>query len=189
MILAVILSTLVHAKTETSVGEYFHARAEAEFIQFLEEQGTSMQDVLNADEKSLCSGARMNEFSDRLNDNRERALKVLNDMKGGGTLWRQPATYGGQEKILMEPERATAYANERLRFARLEAFGRLSKLAPTCLDIFRREANGSRKVAIIPRFRVESAANIKPVLFCTVTMRYWKDIKQALPAACASSEE
>lgn len=189
MILALLLSTMVHAQTDVLVGQYFHARAEADFAQYLDDRGVSIQEATTMDEKSVCTFTRLEEFGPQLEEIRTSAQKILKDIKSGGSDWRRKNIYGDSSKALMNEAQATDYAVERLRFARLEAFGRLSKLAPTCLDIFRRDATGANKSAQAPRFRVESVQNVTPELFCGVTVRYWKDIKRDLHPACLIPED
>jgi hypothetical protein len=189
MILVLLLSTFVHAQTDVLVGQYFHARAEADFAQYLDDRGVSMQEATTLDEKTVCSLTRLEEFGPQLEETRLSAQKILKDLKSGGDDWRRKSLYGDTSKALMNEAQATDYAVERLRFARLEAFGRLSKLAPTCLDIFRRDPTGAHKSAVAPRFRVESVQNVTPALFCSVAVRYWKDIKQDLHPACLILED
>jgi hypothetical protein len=184
MILAFILSSLSFAQTDVLVGQYFHARAEAEFVQYLDDRGVSIQEVVAQDEKNTCTFTRLEEFAPILDEIRQSAQKVLRNLKDGGQDWRKKSTYGDSNKNLMSAEQATEYAVERLRFARLEGFGRLSKLAPTCLDVFRRDPTGANKSMTAPRFRLDSINNVKPELFCSVVVRYWKDIKQDLNPAC-----
>ncbi len=189
MILALLLSTFVHAQTDMVVGQYFHARAEADFAQYLDERGISMQEATTLDEKNVCATTRLEEFTPILEDIRISAQKILKDIKAGGNDWRRKSVYGDSNKGLMNEAQATDYAVERLRFARLEAFGRLSKLAPTCLDIFRRDPTGANKSLATPRFRLESVQNVTPALFCSVAVRYWKAIKQDLHPKCLIPED
>jgi hypothetical protein len=189
MIFLLLLSTLVHAQTDVLVGQYVHARAEAEFAQYLDDRGVSMQEATTLDEKAVCSFTRLEEFGPQLEEIRLAAQKVLKDLKGEGEDWRRKSTYGDASKDFMTEPQATDYVVERLRFARLEAFGRLSKLAPTCLDIFRRDPTGANKSSLAPRFRVESVHNVTPALFCGVAVRYWKDIKRDLHPACLIPED
>lgn len=189
MILILLLTSLVHAQTDVLVGQYFHARAEADFAQYLDDRGVSMQEATTMDEKSVCSFTRLEEFGPQLEEIRISAQKILKDLKAGGDDWRKKTVYGDSSKAMMNEAQATDYAVERLRFARLEAFGRLSKLAPTCLDIFRRDPTGANKSVTAPRFRVESVQNVTPELFCGVAVRYWRSIKQDLHPACLIPEE
>jgi len=186
--LALFLSTFAFAQNDVLLGQYFHARAEAEFVQYLDDRGVSIQEVVAQDEKNTCTFTRLEEFGPILEEVRAQAHKVLRDLKSEGQEWRKKSSYGDSSKVLMTEEQAKEYAVERLRFARLEAFGRLSKLAPTCLDVFRRDPTGANKALMAPRFRLESINNVKPELFCGVVVRYWKDIKQDLNPACLIPE-
>ncbi|MFP5491200.1 MAG: hypothetical protein ACLGG0_06845 [Bacteriovoracia bacterium] len=181
MILWIFLITSSFADSDQLMGQYFHAKAETSLIEFLEAKELSIPSALQ-DDKINCVGVE--EFAPTLDAIRTEAQATLSDLKNNGFRWRQPQTYGKDEKILMPPDRARAYANERLRFFRLEAFGRLSRLAPGCLNIFRQDPTGTRKSNDIPRFRLESLKNVTPEAFCSVTMRYWKELYSELPAAC-----
>lgn len=119
MILALLLSTFVHAQTDMVVGQYFHARAEADFAQYLDERGISMQEATTLDEKNVCATTRLEEFTPILEDIRISAQKILKDIKAGGNDWRRKSVYGDSNKGLMNEAQATDYAVERLRFARL----------------------------------------------------------------------
>lgn len=181
MILWILFLTSSFAESDQLIGQYFHAKAETALIEYLETKEHSIPSTLQADTIN-CVG--LEEFTPTLEAIREEAQTTLKDLKNNGFRWRQPQTYGKDEKILMPPDRAVAYANERLRFFRLEAFGRLSRLAPGCLNIFRQDPTGTRKSNNIPRFRLESLKNVTPEAFCNVTMRYWKELYSELPAGC-----
>lgn len=187
ILLALFLSSLSWGQTDVLLGQYFHARAEAEFVEFLGQRGITVAEATEGNEKSLC--ASVDDFFETLKSITTLATKVLRDHKSEGNLWRQPSSYGDASKILMTPERAQSYALERLRFSRLEAFARLSKLATGCLDIFRREPSGAKNIKDIPRFRLESLANVTPVNFCLVTVRYWKELAANIVPACKKSED
>lgn len=187
ILLALLLSSLSWGQTDVVIGQYFHARAEAEFVEFLSTRGTTVAEASEGSEKSICSD--VDEFSDSLKSITTLATKVLKDHKSEGNLWRQPSSYGDASKMLMTPERAQSYALERLRFSRLEAFARLSKLAPGCLDIFRREPSGAKNIKEIPRFRLESLPNVTAANFCLVTVRYWKELAGNIVPACKKTED
>lgn len=189
MILILLLSGLVHAQTDVLVGQYFHARAEADFAHYLDDRGVSMHEATTLEEKSVCSFTRLEEFGPQLEEIRTSAQRILRDLKAGGDNWRKKNVYGDSSKATMIEAQATDYVVERLRFARLEAFGRLSKLAPTCLDIFRRDPTGADKSVAAPRFRLESVQNVTPELFCGVAVRYWKAIKRDLHPKCLIPED
>ncbi len=187
ILLALLLSSLSWGQTDILLGQYFHARAEAEFVEFLSSRGTPVAEAVESPEKSTC--ASVDEFSETLKSITVLATKVLKDHRSEGNLWRLPSSYGDASKVLMTPERAQSYALERLRFSRLEAFARLSKLAPGCLDIFRREPSGAKNIREIPRFRLESLANVTAANFCLVTVRYWKELAENIVPACKKTED
>ncbi|MFP5459731.1 MAG: hypothetical protein ACLGG7_13430 [Bacteriovoracia bacterium] len=181
MILALILTASAWAQSENLLGQYFHAKAEALLIEHLEAKNVSVADLVQDD---VVSCVNLDEFREQLDSVRSAAQETLSDLKGNGFRWRQPQTYGLDEKMLLPPARATDYISERLRFLRLESFGRLSRLAPGCLNLFRHDPLGTRKSNNIPRFRLESLKNVSPEAFCSVTVRYWKEIYNELPASC-----
>lgn len=181
MILWIFFLTSSFADSDQLIGQYFHAKAETALIEYLEAKELSIPSAIQ-DDKINCVGVEG--FHATLDSIRLEAQATLSDLKNNGFRWRQPQTYGKDEKMLMPPERAIAYANERLRFFRLETFGRLSRLAPGCLDVFRQDPTGTRKSNNIPRFRLESLKNVTPEAFCSVTMRYWKELYSELPVAC-----
>jgi hypothetical protein len=184
MIFWLFFVTSSFAQTDVILGQYFHAKAEVALIEFFEAKELSIPNAIQ-DDKINCVGIET--FSPILSSISQEAQTTLADFKNNGFRWRQPQTYGSSEKILMPAERATAYANERLRFLRLETFGRLSRLAAGCLNIFRQDSSNTRKSNNIPRFRIESLKNVTPETFCSVSMRYWKEIYSELPAACKAA--
>lgn len=181
MILAIILTASSWAQSEHLLGQYFHAKAEALLMEHLEAKNVSIVSLVQDD---VVSCVNLDEFRPQLDGVRTAAQETLGDLKGNGFRWRQPQTYGLDEKMLLPPTRATEYLSERLRFLRLESFGRLSRLAPGCLNLFRHDPLGTRKSNNIPRFRLESLKNVSPEAFCSVTVRYWKEIYNDLPASC-----
>ncbi|MBY0518650.1 MAG: hypothetical protein K2P81_17195 [Bacteriovoracaceae bacterium] len=188
MILTLFLVLSSFAQTDVLLGQYFHARAEAELVKYLEERGTSVQEAVENGEKTTCRS--VDDFKETLDAITKNAQLTLADFKKEGVLWRKPSTYGEESiKILLEPPRATQYALERLRFSRLEAFGRLSKLAPGCLDIFRKEPTGSKNNQMLPRLRLESLNNVTPALFCSTVVRYWRELESNINPGCKKSSE
>jgi hypothetical protein len=188
MIFAFFLILSSFAQSEVLLGEYFHARAEAELVKYLEEKGISVQEAVENGEKATCRN--VDDFKDTLDEVTSIAQSTLSDYKNGGTLWRKPSTYGEEGiKVLLEPERAQQYASERLKFSRLEAFGRLSQLAPGCLDLFRKDPSGAKNNQMLPRLRLESLNNVTPALFCTTAVRYWRELEGNINPGCKKISE
>lgn len=186
MILLFWLFSAAWAQTDVVLGQYFHAKAEVALIEYFENKGQSIATLLGQQNESCSS---LNEFQAELSTIKNEADATLNDFKNNGFRWRQPQTYGQDEKILMPKERAIDYVNERLRFLRLETFGRLSRLAPGCLEKFRQNVFLSQKSNNLPRFRLESLKNASEQTFCSVSMRYWRELYTELGPECRQSAE
>jgi len=187
MILAFIFSFFAHAQTDAQVGQYFHARAEAELVHYLENHDLSMGTVLSQDEKLTC--VNLDDFAATLDEVKQKAREVLIDLNNNGVVWRTPSNYGEINKVAIAPKMMMGYLSERLRFTKLEAFSRLAKMSLGCMDVFRTDPAVARNIQEIPRFRLDSINNVTPVLFCTVAVRYWKEVSNKMPSNCRRAEE
>jgi hypothetical protein len=164
------------AGPETAVGAYHRAKTELAFLEHLQGQGIEMIPWLAKQPTPACEG--MGKFTKTLAANLAAFLAQETDRAAGGMKWRLPASWGGGDKaVAMGAEDAEVQLLERLRFARLEIFGKFNTTDPGCLGHFRSLWGSVEAAENLPRFRTGSVATWTAQNFCIATHQTWNELR------------
>jgi len=170
-----LLSLGAYAGSETAVGAYHRAKTELAFLEHLQGQGVDMLPWLAKSPGPACEG--MGKFTKSLAAHLAAYLAQETDRAAGGVKWRSPEAWGGGEKAELVAEAAESQLLERVRFARLEIFGKFNTTDPGCLAHFRSLWGSVEAAERLPRFRTGSIATWNATNFCQSAHQTWNELR------------